>query len=88
MIDFVLSTFGDVLRDFGLYGVIKNVQFGLPHSAYHLYNIIEMYNLSSNTLFTPVGEIGFTLHEIFEVSLLSMGELSYEEYVPTIKKLN
>lgn len=70
--DFVLSTFGDILRDFGLYGEIRNVQFGLPHSACHLFSILEMYNPSSGTSFTPVGELGIALHEMFEVSLLSM----------------
>lgn len=33
-------------------------------------------------------ELGFSLHEMFKVSLLSRGELPYEEYVPTTKELN
>lgn len=27
---FVLTNFRDILREFGLFGAIKNVQFGLP----------------------------------------------------------
>lgn len=47
-----------------------------------------MYNLSSGTFFTLVEKLGFALYEMFEVSLLSMGELQYEEYVPTFEELN
>lgn len=39
------------------------------------------------TFFTPVGELGFAF-QMFEVSLLLMGELPYEEYVPTVEELN
>lgn len=74
MVDFMLSTFKVTLQDLGLYGAIRNVQFDLPHSAYHLFSVLEiMYNPYSGTFYTPVGELGFTLHEIFEVSVLSMG---------------
>lgn len=59
--DFVLSTFGDVLRDFRLYSAIKNVQFGLSCSSYHLYSVLGMYNPCSGTFFTLVGELGFAL---------------------------
>jgi len=35
-----------------------------------------------------VGETGFALHEIFEVSGLSMGDLSYEEYISGTEELH
>lgn len=83
MVDIILTTFRDTLQNFGLYGAIRNVQFGFSHNTYHLYNILEIFNPHSDTFFTLIGELGFTLHEIFEVSLLSMGELPYEQYMPT-----
>lgn len=46
-----------------------------------------MFNPYSGTFFTLVGELGFSLHKIFEVSLSTMRELSYEEYVPTAEEL-
>jgi len=33
------------------------------------------------TFFTLVREMGFALHEIYEVFELAMGDISYEEYV-------
>lgn len=74
MVDFILTTFGYTLQSFGLYCTIRNIQFGLLHNDYHLYNIFEMFNLHFGTFFTPVRELGLALHEMFEVSLLSMGE--------------
>lgn len=88
MVDFMLGTFGNILQKFGLYKAIKNVQFGFSHNAYHLYSILEMCNLSSGIFFTPVRELGFILYEMFEVSLFSMGELPYKEYVLTFEELN
>lgn len=38
--------------------------------------------------FTLVGELGLTLHKMFEVLALSMGEVPYKEYIPTSKDLN
>lgn len=73
MINFILSNFEAILKDIELYGAIRNVQYGLSYSAYHLFNILEMYNPKFETFFTPIGELGFALHEMFEVSLLSMG---------------
>lgn len=83
MISFILANFEVILMDIELYGTIRNIQYGLPHSSYHLFNILEMYNPKSGTFFTPIGELGFALHEMFEVSL----ELPYEEIVPTSEEL-
>lgn len=87
MIGFMLSNFKAILKDIGLYGAIRNVQYSLHHSSYYLFSILEMYNSKSGTFLTFVGELNFALHEIFEVSLLTMGELSYEEIVPTMEEL-
>lgn len=88
MVDFILITFEDTLRNLCLYGAIRNIQFGLSHNTYHLYSILEMFNPHSGTFFTPVEKLGFALHEMFEVSLLSVGELPYEKYVLTIEELD
>lgn len=65
----------------------KNVLYGLLHSAYYLFSILVMYNSMSEMFFTPIGELGFALHDMFEVSLLSMEELPYNELVPTMEEL-
>ena len=38
--------------------------------------------------FTPVGEMGFILPEMYEVSVLMMGDAPYEEYVPSTEELH
>jgi len=48
---------------------------------------MEMYCLVSGTFFTPVGELGMALHEMWEVSNLSMGSKPYEEYFPCVEEL-
>ena len=50
--------------------------------------MLEMYNPSTTTFFTLSGELGFALHEMFEVSGLSMGEVPYEEYVLGAEELH
>lgn len=87
MISFIFSKFEAILKDIGLYGTIRNIQYGLLQSAYHLFSILEMYNPKFGAFFTPVGKHGLALHKMFEVSSLSMGELTYEEIVPTIQEL-
>ena len=50
--------------------------------------MLEKYNPNSCTFFSPVGEMWFALHEMYEVSGLPMGDLPYEEYVPGTKELH
>lgn len=66
MIRFVLSKFEAIMKDIGLYGAVRIIQYGLPHSAYHLVSVLEMYHPKSGIFFTLVGELSFALHEIFE----------------------
>lgn len=47
-----------------------------------------MYNSDFVTFFIPIGELGYTLHKMFEVSLLSIRKLPYEEFVLTTEELN
>jgi len=46
------------------------------------------YNPKTYTFFTPIGEMGLALHEMYEVSGLEIGDASYEEYVPSIEELH
>lgn len=87
MSNFILSKFVSILKDIGLYRAIRNVQYGLSHSVYHLFSILEMYNPKSGTLFTPVHELSCILHEMLQVSLLSMGELLCKQIVLMMEEL-
>ena len=51
------------------------------------YAILELYCLVSGTFFTPVGELGMALHEMWEVSNLPVGSMPYEEYFPCTEEL-
>ena len=42
----------------------------------------------TGTFFTPVGEMGLALHELYEVSGLVIENAPYEEYVPTSEELH
>jgi len=71
-----------------LYPAVRAVRYGITPSHYHFFAILEKYNLDTCTFFTPVGEMRFALHEMFEVSGLSMRDLPYEEYIPGTEKLH
>ena len=49
--------------------------------------MLERYNPEICTFFIPVGEMGLTLNEKYEVSGLMMGDIPYEEYIPSIEEL-
>lgn len=87
MISFILFKFVAILKDIKLYRAIRNVQYGLPHSAYYLFSVLEMYDSKSGTFFPLIDELDFAQHEMFEVSLLSMGELPYEDIVLMTQEL-
>lgn len=57
-----------------------------PHSSFHFFCILEMYNAETNTFLTHVRELEFALHEMHEVLALSISETPYKEYVPSAKK--
>lgn len=67
MNEFIFGTFEGHLKRLSLYQVVINIQYYLPHSSFHFFSILEMYNAEPNTLFTPVGELGFMLHEMHKV---------------------
>jgi len=48
---------------------------------------LEHYNPLTVTFFTPVGEMGLALHELYEVFGLVIRDAPYEEYVMTTEEL-
>jgi len=50
--------------------------------------MLEHYNPETCTFFTPVREIEFALHEMYEVYGLAMGDIPYEKYVPLAEELH
>lgn len=50
--------------------------------------VLELYNSDTSTFFMPFGELDLALHEMYEVSVLPIGEILYEEYVPTGEELH
>ena len=50
--------------------------------------MLECYNPEMGTFFIPVGETELTIHKMYEVSRLAMGDISYEEYVPSAEELH
>ena len=56
-------------------------------SVPNFFAVLERYNPHSGTFFTPVGEMGLALHELWEVSKLPIGSLPYEEYFPSNQEL-
>lgn len=84
----MLESHGQVLKEISLYQAIQNVQYGLSQSPYHLFCLLEMFNSKTGTFFTSVGGLGLALHEMYKVSALFMGEVSYEEYTSTTEELN
>ena len=65
---------------------------GLPSMVFRRATNISTLSWSDNpetcTLFTPIGEIGLALHEMYEVSGLIIGDAPYEEYVPSTEELH
>lgn len=53
-----------------------------------MFCLLEMFNSKIGTVFTSVGKLGLALHEKFEVSVLSMGEVPYKEYILTNEELS
>ena len=66
-------------------GTLRDCQSNLlciQMSVANFYAIFELYCPATGTFFTPIGELGMALHEMWEVSALRLGSLPYEEYFP------
>jgi len=79
---YVLAHFEEDLERLGLYEAVRATCYGIQMSVVNFYAIFELYCPGIGTFFTPVGELGMGLHEMWEVSALLMGFLPYEEYFP------
>ena len=55
---FVLTEFGDLLKQVGLYHAVRAIQHGLPQSSHHFYGVLERYNPLTGTLFTRLERWG------------------------------
>ena len=83
---YVLAYFEEDLERLGLYEAVRVTCYGIQMSVANFYVIFELYCLATGTFFTHVGELGMTLHEMWEVSALPMG-YPCEEYFPCKAKL-
>jgi len=88
MVGFVLANLEDLLLQVGLYGDVRAIQYGISQSTQHFYAVLERHNPETCTFFTPIGEIGLALDEMYEVSGLMIGDAPYEEYVPSTEELH
>jgi len=88
MIGLGLAEFENLLLQAGLYGAVRIIQYGIPQSNQYFYAILERYNLKTCTFFTPIGEMGLALHEMYKVSGLVIEDAPYEEYVPSTQELH
>ena len=79
---YVLAHFEEDLERLGLYEAVRATCYGIQMSVANFYTIFELYCPATGTFFTPVGELGMALHEMWEVSALPLGSLPYEEYFP------
>ena len=78
----ILAHFGEDLERLGLCEAVRATCYGIQMSVENFYAIFELYCPATGTFFTPAGELGMALHEMWEVSALPVGYLPYEEYIP------
>jgi len=88
MVGFVLEDLKEELRQTSLHAAVRSVQYGIPQSSHHFFAMLEYYNPETCTFFTPIWEMGFALHEMYEVSGLAIGDIPYKEYVPSAEELH
>ncbi|XP_020251034.1 uncharacterized protein LOC109828452, partial [Asparagus officinalis] len=84
---YVLGRWERDLKGSGLYTPIRATMYGLPVSCRHFLALLETYMPDSNTFLTSGGELGLALHEMHQVSGLSMGDCPYQEYFPSNQQL-
>ena len=71
----------------GLHEAVRATCYGIEISVPNIFAIFWLYCPASGTFFTPVGELELALHEMWEISNLPMGSMSYGEYCPCIIEL-
>ena len=88
MVGFILEDLKDELLQTGLYNAVRAAKYGITQSSHHLFAMLECYNLETCTFFTPIREMRFALHVMYEVSRLVIGDIPYEEYVLSAEELH
>ena len=83
----VLAHFEEDLERLVLREAVRATCSGFQMSVENFYVIFELYCPATWTSFTPVGELGMALHEIWEVVALPIGSLPFEEYFPCEAKV-
>ena len=73
MVSFVLEDLKEELMQASLYAAVRAVWYDISQSNHHFFAMLERYNLKTCTFFTQVGEMGFSLHEMYEVLGLANG---------------
>lgn len=87
MVNFVLEDLKEALLNSGLYAAVRAMHGGIRQHNLNFFAMLELYNPTTCTFFTPSGELGFTLHEMYEVSGLMMRDIPYE-YTPGTEELH
>ena len=76
-----------VLEHFFVNEAVRATCYGIEVGVPNFYALLELYCSSFGTFFTPVGELGQDLHEMWGVLKLPMGFPPYEEYFPCTAEL-
>ena len=79
---YISTYFGEDLERLGLHEAVRATFYGIQIIVANFYAIFELFCPATWTFFTPVGELGLALYEMWEVSALPMGSLSYKEFFP------
>ena len=88
MASFVLQELEELLLQCRLYQAVRAVCYEITPSHYNFFVMLEKYNPDTCTFFALAEEMEFVVHEMFEVSGLSMGDLPYEEYISDTEELH
>ena len=67
MVNYVAEQLWELLLQSSRYSAVKAIQDSIQLSHYHFFAMLELYNLDTCTFFTPSRELGFALHEMYEV---------------------
>jgi len=84
---YVLEYFKEELMKIGLHEAVRATCYGIKISMPHFFVIFKLCCPATGTFFTTVGKLRLALHEMWEISNLPMGSMSYEEYFPCTIKL-
>ena len=84
---YILEHFEAELMQIVLHEAVRATCYGIEISVPNFFAIFNLYFSASGTFFTPVGELGLALHEMWEISNLPIGSMSYEKYFPCIIEL-